>query len=141
MFGDKRTMNRLLRDWGKKDLPVRKTRAGNVLGDDDFMEEASRRFDRREKEVRSKRMRKHEWKTEPAEDVIRRFETIKGVRVEGINVDTKEGRKLRDELLVMLKDCAGLTYSEIIEYAPFRELKYSSLGQLYKRAKAEESEM
>jgi len=37
--------------------------------------------------------------------------------------------------LVLLKDRAGLKYSEIVSYKPFKSLKLSSLGQLYKRMK------
>jgi len=54
---------------------------------------------------------------------------------ERIDVKTRAGRALGDELLVMLKDDAGLPYSEIIKYPPFQPLKYSSLPKLYKRAK------
>ena len=42
---------------------------------------------------------------------------------------------LRDELVVVLKDEAGLPYSEIVKYFPFQPLKYSSLPKLHKRAK------
>ena len=56
--------------------------------------------------------------------------------IEKIDPKTRVGRRLREELIVMLKDRAGLTYSRIAGYAPFQSLKYSSLGKLYIRAKA-----
>lgn len=138
LFKEKRALKELLVEWAVRDLPVKKTRAGYVLGEDSFIEQAIRKFDRRKKEEGSKRRRKHEYKLESAEKVIRDFEKQVGSKIEGIDVESRKGRVLRNELLVLLKDRAGLTYSEIIEYPLFQNLKYSSLGQLYKRIKEEE---
>jgi len=138
LFKEKRILKHLLVEWAGRDLPVKKTRAGYVLGEDSFIEKAIRKFDRRKKEEGSKRRRRHEYELESAEKVIEDFEKNIGSKIEGIDVESRKGRVLRNELLVLLKDRAGLRYSEIIQYPLFQNLKYSSLGQLYKRIKEEE---
>jgi len=135
IFGDKRMLESLLTEWAKKDLPIRKTKMGDVLGDERFIGKATERFDRRRKKDKTKRMRRYEYNLEPVERVINDFEKQKGVEIKEIKTNTEEGKLLRNKLLVLLKDKAGLTYSEITQYQPFQELKYSSLGQLYKRTK------
>lgn len=135
LFGKKSVFDNLLVQWSRKDLPIRKTRVGDVLGEDRFIEEAMERFNRRKKKGKSRRMRMYEYELEPVEKVIKAFEKENGIKIEEINTKTKKGKSLRNELLILLKDKAGLTYSEIIHYPPFHKLKYSSLGQLYKRTK------
>ena len=63
-------------------------------------------------------------------------EEEKDIKISTIDVNTKKGKKLRSELLVILKDRAGLKYTEIMKYPIFKSLKYSSLGQIYKRVKS-----
>jgi len=140
LFGKKRVLKNLLVEWTDRDLPIRKTRVGNILGEDSYIEKAIEKFDRRKKKDRSRRMRRHEYELEPVQKVIRNFEKTRGTKIEGINAKGKKGRALRDELLVLLKDRAGLTYSEVILYPPFKTLKYSSLGQLYRRARVRREE-
>jgi REP element-mobilizing transposase RayT len=135
LFGEEKVLRELLTEWAQKDLPIKKTRLGNVLGDADFIEKALRKFDRRKGEGESKRMRKYEFDVVPADKVIREFEKEKGVTAQGINARSKEGKTLRNELLVRLKDRAGLTYPQITQYPPFVSLKHSSLGQIYRREK------
>ena len=67
---------------------------------------------------------------------IREFEQKIGKDIETINVNTHEGKRLRGELLVRLKDWGGLTYGEINKIPPFDRLKQGSLGKLYLDAKA-----
>jgi hypothetical protein len=44
-------------------------------------------------------------------------------------------KRLRGELLVLLKDKAGLKYREIIEFPIFGDLRHTSLGRLYRDAR------
>jgi REP element-mobilizing transposase RayT len=134
---DEKNMRMLLSQWLGKDIPIKSTRFGNILGDQWFIDQAVKRFNRRKKSSESRRMRKVDYIFEPAEEVIKRFEKVNSVRIDDIDVNRIIGKKLRTELLIMLKDRAGLRYREIIRYSPFQTLKYSSLGQLYKRAKKE----
>jgi REP element-mobilizing transposase RayT len=136
LFGDKRVFQSQLKEWSERDLPVKKTRMGDVLGEDSFIEKAVRQFDRRKVGSRSKRMRKQEYDLPSVEKTIREFEKKRETRLEEIDVKTRVGRALRNELLVTLKDEAGLPYSEIVKHPLFRGLKYSSLPQFYKRAKS-----
>lgn len=46
-----------------------------------------------------------------------------------------EGKRLRGELLVRLKDEAGLTFPEISRLVPFMGLKCRSLPHLYRNAR------
>jgi putative transposase len=136
LFGERKVLRDLLREWMGRELPVERTRMGYVLGDESFIQAAIRRFDRRRTELKSKRMRMEEHDFPPVEKVIRDFERRRKVRIEEIDPGTRVARRLREELIIMLKDTAGLTYSRIAECKPFQSLKYSTLGKLYARAKA-----
>jgi len=50
------------------------------------------------------------------------------------NIDTSHlaGKKLRGELLALLKDYGGLTYKEIKQISIFQKLSLNSLGGIYK---------
>ena len=73
---------------------------------------------------------------EPVVKIIREFEQKIGNDIEKINVTNHEGKRLRGELLVRLKDWGGLTYGEINKIPPFDWLKQGSLGKLYPDTKA-----
>jgi len=135
LFGDKKVLRSLLKEWAGEELPIEKTRMGYVLGDTSFIEAAIRRFDRRKRKSKSKRMRMEEHDFPPVDKLIRDFEKRNHLRIEKIDARTRIGRRLRAELMIMLKDNAGLTYSRIAEYKPFQSLKYSTLGKLYISAK------
>ncbi|MCK4420896.1 transposase [candidate division WOR-3 bacterium] len=126
---------KLLEEWRNKDIEVKRTRMGAVLGDRDFVKKAKKEFDRRKVKGESKRRRKEDYIFEPTDEVIKGFEKKKGVKVKDININRYNGKRLRAELLVLLKDRAGLKYTEILKYPLFCSLKYSSLGNLYKRAR------
>jgi putative transposase len=135
IFQSRSVFDELLVEWSGKDLPVKRTRFGPIIGGEDFKEEAIKKYDRRKSNNESKRMRKQDYVFNPADVVIEEFEKNKGLKLKEINVNTLKGKRLRSELLVLLKDKTGLTYKEIIGYPIFRSLKHSSLGHLYQRAK------
>jgi len=135
LFGDKKQLDLLLREWLGRELTIIRTRVGDVLGEQWFVKEAMRNFERRKKSGASLRMRKSDYIFEPAGAVIKRFEQDKGIKMDVSDVNTVLVKKLRAELLVWLRERAGLRYKEIIKLPLFHSLKYSSLGQLYKRAK------
>ena len=140
LFESERIMNGLLKEWLRVELPVRHTRMGEILGDEAFQKGSSRKYDRRKENGervvdKSHRMRRSDGLFERADDVIASFENAKGIKIEELDLSSHRGKVLRAELLVLLKDEAGLPYSKIIEYPLFQSLKYSSLGQLYRRAK------
>jgi len=129
----RKEMEKLLKEWSAKELPIKRTRIGNILGEKIFIEEAVIKFDRRKKKNKTRRMREKDYIFETAGKVIKEFEQREGIKIEKINISSLEGKRIRSELLVLLKDRAGLRYNEIIEYPLFKSLKYSSLGQLYKK--------
>jgi hypothetical protein len=139
VFGDRKELDNLLREWlDKEDISVKDTRFGKILGDEVFIEKSLQRFDRRREQGVSKRMRHKEANFESPDSLIRRFEIDKGIRLDEIDCKTKGGRILRYDLLRLLKEQAGLQYKQIILYKPFSNLKFGSLGQMYKRAKQRE---
>ncbi len=62
------------------------------------------------------------------------------MEIEEIGTKSHGGKRLRGELLVYLKDRGGLKYSEIIKLELFGDVKFNSLGIMYKRAKMRMSE-
>lgn len=136
IYRSKMQMNELLREWSGKAMVIRKTRIGHIMGDDDFVEEASKMYDRRKSKGETKRMRIDDYVFDSAREVIRRFEEENGIKISTMDVNTRKGKKLRSQLLVLLKEKAGLKYTEITKYPIFKPLKYSSLGQVYKRTKS-----
>jgi hypothetical protein len=52
-----------------------------------------------------------------------------------INTHKLKGKRLRIQLLLQLKEKAGLTYPEIHRIPIFSELKIGSMGRLFKRVK------
>jgi len=47
------TMKQLIGEWSGRELPSKKTRCGNVMGNDTFEESNMKRYDRRKKEGES----------------------------------------------------------------------------------------
>ena len=66
------------------------------------------------------------------EKVIQEFERKYGVNIDKIDVKTLAGKKIRTKLMILLKDMAGLKYSEIIEMDLFSDLQLSSLRSIYR---------
>jgi len=112
-------------------FPLVQTKYGMLLGKPEFMETAMSKFNRRQEGDSLGVKRVEDLFYEPVEKVIWEFESKIGMRIEDINVNTHSGKRLRSELLVRLKDGAGLKYVEIIDIPPFTQLRLSSLGKLY----------
>ncbi len=116
-------------------LPLIKTRLGPVIGQEDAIEDALPKFERRKTEADAKRMRSEDHFFEPEAKVIQEFERKHKIKIDRIDCDTYSGKRLRGELLVWLHDFAGSTYAQIVEIPLFYDLKPQSLGHLYKNAK------
>ena len=135
IFGSKDNMIAELSECSKKELEIKNTPIGQIMGDEVFIKKAGRLFDRRKKRETSGRKRSKDYAFIPAEEVIVKFEKNKGVNLKDIDINSLSGKKLRNKLLVLLKDQAGLKYSEIIRMPFFKHLKYNSMGALYMRTK------
>ncbi|MCK5057879.1 MAG: transposase [Candidatus Aminicenantes bacterium] len=116
------------------ELPVRQSRYGGLLGGKNFLETAISRFDRRERNFGDGMKRIDDNRFEPIEKIIMEFEKKIGVTIDELKVNTVNGKRIRGELLVRLKDLGGLKYSEISLMEAFADLKLSSLPKLYKDA-------
>ena len=117
-----------------------KTRFGKVIGGDNIEVEVLEKFNRRKPgDQADGHKRISDYYFEPVEKVFYEFRRIYKIYPIDINSKTYEGKRLRGNLLVYLKDRAGLKYSEIINYPIFSDVKLHSLGKLYRYAKLDPS--
>jgi REP element-mobilizing transposase RayT len=122
---------------GKNELPVKITKHGEIFGSDGFLKLALKKHNRRQIPTDQSLgvQRRDDRYFEPVEKILWEFKDIHGVNFEEIETETWPGKRLRGELLVMLKDKAGLRYKDINEISVFSNLSFSSLRSLYRRTK------
>jgi len=114
------------------ELPQVKTELGWIIGGDFFISTAKENAERRGGQESFERRRNEDQHFEPVEKVIFEFEKKHGFKIDNIPIQTHQGKRLRGELLVHLKDRAGLYYREIAQMDIFGDLKRNSLGSIYK---------
>jgi REP element-mobilizing transposase RayT len=133
LFGTKEGLLAELESMGEKELSVRMTKHGEVLGSEVFLKLALKKYNRRKKPSDQSLgvQRKDDRYFEPVGKVLWEFKNIHGVDLDDIDTRTWEGKRLRGELLLLLKDKAGLKYKEISEFDVFSNLSFSSLRSLY----------
>jgi len=68
------------------------------------------------------------------EKIYYEFKRKYDIEPDEIKTNTFEGKRLRAKLLVNIKDRGGLTYREINELDIFSDVKFNSLGCMYKNA-------
>jgi len=134
LFQSKSQLNKLVYSLEKTELPVVKTKFGEVLGNEDFLDIALSKYNRREETHSSDRKRIYDKYFEPIEKIYKEFEDKHSISVDRIDIKTFNGKKLRGELLVLLKDQGGMKYVDIIKLDIFSDLKFSSLGSIYKNS-------
>jgi len=135
LFGSEKIFLSMLEDWADKKLPENKTQLGFVLGSDKFYTDALKKYDRRKNAGKRRWLRKEDYDFPDAETIINEFENNYGIRIEKIDTSHLAGKKLRGELLALLKDYGGLTYKEIKQISIFQKLSLNSLGGIYKNYK------
>lgn len=137
IFGSKKNLNLAMLAETGKNLEIVKTRYGDISGSDHFAFAAMEKCDRREgKAAKTKDNRRYRDPLEiSVEKAIREFELKVGKRIGEIGTKNLEGKRHRAQLLVSLREKAGLALSEIARMKIFRALKYSSLSNIYKNAK------
>jgi len=118
-----------------KSLKEMWTKMGSVWGDQRFLEESREKFNRRTEEVSLERKRVNDQFFEPVEKMFFEFKKKHELEPENIDTTTFKGKRLRGELLVNLKDRSGMTYKEIARLDVFSDIKFSSLGRMYKNSK------
>ncbi|MCK4762690.1 MAG: transposase [Candidatus Aminicenantes bacterium] len=135
LFGSKRALFDFLLSLSGNDIPTRETRYGEVLGNPGYVDEALLRCDRRKQEYGDGMRRIDDRFFEPAEKILWEFERKIGFKIEDIDVDTWQGKRMRGELLVRLKDLGGFRYSEISKLPSFENYRLTSMAKLYKDTK------
>jgi len=135
LFGSRSGLMDFLISMGAKDLPLLETKYGEILGNSDYVEEAVSRFNRRKRYYGDGMKRIDDRFFEPVEKIIWEFEQKIGCKIEEINLGTLQGKRIRGELLVRLKDLGGLRYSEISKISIFWSYRYSSMAKLYRDTK------
>jgi hypothetical protein len=64
---------------------------------------------------------------------------IYDIDIYAIDTRSRKGQRLRGELLLNLKEGAGLSYKEIAEIEIFKNLKFSTLRSMYRNMKQKRS--
>jgi len=138
LFESMENLSHQLSEMSAIELPIIKTRMGEIMGDKTFIETAFQRSDRRQKKNANvpQKLRIKDYSFEPPNKVIEVFEEKIGKKIMDLDVNSRKEKDLRLELLVLLKDRAGLNYTKIIKHPLFRNIKYSSMSQMYKRKKS-----
>lgn len=134
LFGGQRCLAATMRAGMGEALPLLRTPFGPVLGDEGFFRKALEKFDRRLKPDGMKKRRRDDYDFDPVDKVIMEFEREYRVKIKDLDTDHYEGKRRRAQLLVRLKDQAGLTFREISEFDLFAGLQFASLRQLYGNA-------
>jgi REP element-mobilizing transposase RayT len=115
--------------------PLVKTPMGLIIGGEEFAPRALERADRRTREPSLKRKRVDDFYFEPVEKVIQELENKHHVKFDDLDFSSFRGKRLRAELLMYLKERAGLRYIDVAELDWFSGISINSLGTMYKRAK------
>ena len=116
---------------------IKITKHGEVLGSENFLKLALKKHNRRRRPTEQSKgvQREDERFFELVEKVLWEFKNIHGIDPDDIDTGTWAGKRLRGELLVKLKDIAGLKYKDIAEMSVFVNLGFASLRDLYRRTK------
>lgn len=120
-------------DWDE--LPVIRTEMGNIIGFEDDIEAILKKSDRRSGKASLRRKRTDDKYFEPVEKIFYEFEKKYQLKIDKIDPRTYFGKRLRSELMVYLKERAGMRYRDIAELDIFAGLSINSLGPLYHRNK------
>jgi hypothetical protein len=101
-------------------------------GGENFLQSALKKYDRRTKPADQSKgnRRKKDRYFDPVGKVIWEFEKIKGIKIDDIDISTKEGTRQRGDLLVMLKENGDLTYKEISKFDIFEDIKMDSFRRI-----------
>ncbi len=135
LFGTEDELVRLINNLKTDELPMVRSNLGLIVGGKDFIPKALKLVERRAGAESVERRRRKDMHFEPQEKVLAEFERIKKVKLTEIDVKTYHGKRLRSELLVLLREMSGMTYREIAKIDLFSDLELNSLGGLYRQAR------
>jgi REP element-mobilizing transposase RayT len=139
LFSSKAKLFRYIQSQLGKELPRFRSKAGYILGERSFLDEAVKKYrdfmaagSYASLNADMKVEKRH---FESPEKVMRWFELEKGIELDHLDLHSYKGKRLRAELLVYLKERAGLTYPRVSKIPLFHDLKVASLGRIYQEAK------
>ncbi|MCP5106792.1 MAG: hypothetical protein GY950_25640 [bacterium] len=134
LFGTEEEFRSALHALESRQPSVIVTKYGEVLGGDDFMESALKKYNRRNSPSHQSKgiQRKDELCFDPVEKIVWEFERMNGIKIAEIDPRTLKGKRQRGALLVHLKERAGLKYKEIGKFDVFGDLSFASLRSLYR---------
>lgn len=116
-------------------LPVVPTPMGLIVGGDEFVSVALERSERRSDGFSLEHRRVDDLFHDPVDKVIREFEGIHQVKLDGLDPGSAEGKRLRNELLFLLKEKAGLRYRDISRFDIFADIGLSGLRMIFRRVR------
>jgi REP element-mobilizing transposase RayT len=135
LWGGKKALSKEISGEKIAVLPIKKSDHGDILGELEILNQALEKRDRRVAEKSTEKRRKEDSYFEPVGKVYWELERTSGVKFKHLDYGTLGGKRLRGELLVRLKELAGLTYREIAQLPEFSAIKQNSLGKLYMDAR------
>lgn len=108
------------------------TRMGPYVGDESFAKQAEQKADRRQEAWSDEYRRSDDSYFQPVCAAEHEFKLRFGVHPKDIDRRRVHGKRLRGEWLVWLRERCGLTYREVSQMGQFADLKFSSLGAVYR---------
>ncbi len=116
-------------------LSTTKTRYGDVFGEEEFRDISLKIYDRRKNVKKSPNRRLNDNLSKNIKFLLEEFENEEGIKINEIDVNKTSGRKLREKLIIKLREQGDISYNDINILEPFKKLKFSYLGRLYKISK------
>lgn len=124
-----------LNQWTLAELNTIETPYGDVIGDSEAEGKIKSSFERRGNSIKTSYNMRTKREFQTSQQVIRRFEKDMNLKISEINIKSAMGKKLRADLLIRLKDEAGMTFKEINALDLFCDMKTYSLSTIYRRYK------
>ncbi len=134
LFENKFYLNEQIKSLDSIDLPIVKTKYGEILGTKGFSKTALKKYEKRSENFSREKQRSSDKYFEPIEKIYHEFEKKYQISIDKIDTTTYEGKRLRGDLLVLLKELGGMKYKEIIKLDIFSDIQLNSLGSIYKNS-------
>lgn len=133
LFDSMENLNEFIGKWGDDSiLQVVNTELGGLLGTQSAFHRLKQKQNRRERgETAADEHRRKSEGFASVQAVVRDFVKATGINPNQVDFHSREGQRVRRELLVQLKERAGLTYREIARLKWFQGVKMNSLGKIY----------
>jgi len=137
LFEGSTNLTEWIEDWKNRELPIIKIKSTEIIGDSKGENLIKCNFERRKKtENKNANMRNESGFIEP-KALIKEIEKKYGIRYNILVEYAKKNTGILNELLINLRESAGLPFKEINKIKPYNNMKYKSLINRYERVKKE----